>query len=315
MRPSTVNHRPPTIAISAFAAILLLGACGADDEPTGDAPIPPPTTVPQPVTVPDTSPPTTAPPTTAPPTTAPPTKAPPIDDQLYEVIATVIDDSNGPRMCFEVMDSLPPQCGNGLALVDWSWDAIDVEITQGDTTWVDQIYVAGTYAADEQTFTVDAARIPTPDDRERILMTAPIPDHSIPCPAPDGGWPERTQEWPGEEIAALDGYAGVWVSDPGVVTVKFTGDLDAAEAAVREHYTDALCVVSATYSEAELSAIQEQLLEMSSVQFLSTAIYVDATGEWVAAETIAPDPALQAAFDEEFGPGVVRLDSSLRPVE
>ena len=92
-------------------------------------------------------------------------------------------------------------------------------------------------------------------------------------------------------------------------------DLVAAEAAVREYYSDALCIVAASHSAAELAAIQDQLLSMSSVELLSTGIYVDASGEWLEAETIAPDPARQAAFDDEFGPDVVQLTSRLRPVD
>jgi hypothetical protein len=210
---------------------------------------------------------------------------------------------------------LPPQCGSGVQLVDWSWDAITVERAQNGTTWVDQIYITGTYDDIAQAFTVDEARLPTDEDRARLLLSNPLPDFSVPCAPPAGGWPARTQEWPGDQIAALDGYGGAWIDDPGqVMTVKFTGDLDAAEAAVRAHYTDPLCVVGAAHTQAELSAIQQQLHAMSSVQVLSSAIYVDASGEWVAATTFAPDPARQAAFDEQFGAGVVRLNSVLQPV-
>ena len=139
-----------------------------------------------------------------------------------------------------MLESLPPQCGTGVALVDWSWDAIDVERVQGGTTWVDQIYLTGRYDPAAQTFTVEETRLPSDADRERLLLSRPMPDFTVPCPPPEGGWPARTQEWPGDEIAALEGYAGAWIDEAGpVMTVKFTGDLGAAEAAIREHYTDA----------------------------------------------------------------------------
>jgi hypothetical protein len=147
------------------------------------------------------------------------------------------------------------------------------------------------------------------------LRSDPLRDLSVPCAPPDGGWPARTQEWPHAQIAALDGYAGAWLGDPGqVMTVKFTGDLVAAEAAVREHYTDALCVVGAEHSLAELSAIREQLHVMSSLQWLESWISFDASGEWISFTTIAPDPASQAAFDAQFGSGIVRLSSWLQLV-
>jgi len=53
---------------------------------------------------------------------------------------------------------------------------------------------------------------------------------------------------------------------------------------------------------------------MSSVQFTWSALYADATGEWLEIGTIAPDPERQAALDEQYGPGVVRLTSGLRPL-
>ena len=113
----------------------------------------------------------------------------------------------------------------------------------------------------------------------------------------------------------IPGYAGSW-EDPThqVVTVKFTGDLEAAEAAVRQYYGDALCVVPAQHSKDELIAIENQLMGMSSVQFTWSALYADATGEWLEMGIIAPDPDRQAAFDEQYGPGVVRLTSGLRPI-
>jgi hypothetical protein len=98
------------------------------------------------------------------------------------------------------------------------------------------------------------------------------------------------------------------------MTVKFTGDLAAAEAAVGEVYSGSVCVLPASRDAAELQAIQEQLSQMSSIQFLSIAVQVDAAGESVVAEVIAPDPDRQAAFDAEFGQGVVRLLPRLRPI-
>ncbi|HZB41509.1 MAG TPA: hypothetical protein VE487_11110 [Ilumatobacter sp.] len=316
-----VMRRASRIAPAAFAAILVLGACGSDGDGDGASEQSPPTPIVSSDEEPATTqppPPTTQPrPTTGPPPTTVPVSPPPTvpHDQVYELIGTVIEESDGPRLCYMVLESLPPQCGGGVALVDWSWDAITVERVDTDVTWVEQIYVSGTYDDAAQTFTVGAARLPTDEERERLMGRQPFPDLSVPCAPPDGGWPALTHQWPGEEIAALDGYAGAWVNEgQPVMTVKFTGDLATAEAAVREHYSGPLCVVAAEHSHAQLSAIQQQLQEMSSIQFLGSSIYVDASGEWVAAETFAPEPARQAAFDEQFGAGVVRLSSLLQPV-
>jgi hypothetical protein len=306
-----VMKRTSRLVSGTLAAVLVLGACGSDDDAANEQPpaTPAETAADQPVATTSTTEPH---PDTVPPSSPPPTVP---DDQLYETISSVIEDSSGPRLCFEVLESLPPQCGIGVALVDWSWDAIAVEINQNGVTWVDGIYVTGTYDDAAQTFTVDEAGLPTDDDRERILMSEPLPDFTVPCTPPEGGWPARTQEWPGEAIAALEGYAGTWSDDLGqVMTVKFTGDLHAAEAAIRERYTDGLCVVAAEHNAAELSAIEEQLRAMSSLQILSTEIHVDASGEWIKAETVAPEPERQSAFDEQFGPGVVQLRSRLQPI-
>lgn len=56
----------------------------------------------------------------------------------------------------------------------------------------------------------------------------------------------------------------------------------------------------------ELVAISNQLMSMSS------QVYADATGEWIEAGVIVPDPERQAALDEQYGEGVVRLTPRLR---
>jgi hypothetical protein len=274
-------------AAAATVAVLVGGLVVIANRDSGDdigADVPSVTTVPHPDTVPGTS----APPSTV---VASPTQ--------YETIGAVVDGGSGAQLCFVVLESLPPQCGDGLSLADFSWDAIDVEQSQNGTTWVDSIYLRGTYDPGVGSFVVVEARIPTDEERER-LTGGPALDFSVPCPEPEGGWPARNQEWPGEQIAAIEGYAGSWVDESQqVMTVKFTGDLAAAEQAVREYYSDALCLVAAQHTEQELLAIQNQLMSISSVQFTSVGIYVDATGEWVQADIAVPDPQRQAAFDAE----------------
>jgi len=155
------------------------------------------------------------------------------------------------------------------------------------------------------------------DDRVRLLAASGYrePDFSVPCAEPSSGWPARRAEWPGQQIAALDGYAGAWVDESQqVMTVKFVGELDAAEVAVRRYYPDALCIVAAERTETELTAIQRQLMALSSVRVLSSNVVVDATGEWVEATIVAPNPALQASLAAQFGESAVRIVSTLVPV-
>jgi hypothetical protein len=320
-----VIKRAAGVVSATVVAILGLAACGSDggrtaEQPTStavessddrsDATSVTTTTAPRPDTIPTLSPSTSSPSTSS---SSPSSTVP--DDQEYETIATVVEQPDGPHLCFDMPDSSPPRCGAGLALVDWSWDAIGFEHVQDGTTLVDQVYVTGAYDPAAQTFTIDEARAITDADIARIRPSRPLPDYRVPCPPPDGGWPAVTNPWPGDEIAALDGYAGAWIDEGRPVwTVKFKGDLEPAKAAISEHYTDAVCVVGASHSAAELSAIAEQLQAMSSLQVLSTAPYVDASGEWIEAGVIAPDADRQSAFDDEFGPGVVRLVPFLAPV-
>jgi hypothetical protein len=246
-------------------------------------------------------------------TQLPPATTSPSVPQLYETVTTVLESpEHGPELCLGgVAESFPPQCG-GPAIEDWSWDTIDGAQSANGTTWA-EAYVAGTWDPERQVFTVTEARPPNDADRERLAR--PQSDFSVPCPEPAEGWPARNQEWPGDQVTAIDGYAGAWLDDSQqVMTVKFTGDTAQAEAAVRAIYSDALCIVPAAHTEAELLDIQGQLMAMSSVQFMWSAVVVDATGEWVEAGVIAPDPERQAAFDAEWGAGVVRLVPQLLPI-
>lgn len=330
LRPTTrrtVNSAPRRhslrlLAPIAVASALVLGACGDDsttsDEPNPTTPATPAPTEPTPTPEPTEPSPTDPGPTEPGPTEPAPTTEPPgpVDDGPYETIQAIIDDGTGPKLCFLVLESLPPQCGDGIDLVDWSWDSIDVEQVDGSATWVDQIHLTGTYDRDANEFTVEAARVPTDEDRERLLFDRPLPDYSNPCEVPEGGYPERTEDWPMEQIEAIDGYAGTWV-DPSerVIIVAVTGDLAEAEAAIREVYSEGLCVVAAERSQAELEAIQAELAAADTPTVLSSSIYVDASGERVEAVVVAPDAELQASFDAEYGEGVVVLDSILTPVE
>jgi hypothetical protein len=279
--------------------------------PTVPATAPTTAALPVPDTAPDAA--TVTAPPTAPPTTAPAVAQPPAE---YDVIAPVLETAErGTQLCLGqwMIAATPPLC-DGPELQGWSWDAVGGGNIVTSGTWA-EAYVVGTWDTEAQVFTVTDARTPTAAEHESFAASATHPDFSVPCPEPAGGWPARTHEWPEEQIHMLPGYAGSW-EDPGhqVVTVRFTGDLNAAEAAVRQYYDDALCVVPAQHSMDELVAISNQLLSMSSVKFLWSQVYADATGEWVEAGVIVPDPERQAAFDEQYGEGVVRLTSRLRPL-
>jgi hypothetical protein len=238
-------------------------------------------------------------------------------DAVADTIAAVLDTAEHvPALCLGqwiIGGEMPTTCV-GPVLTNWSWDLVDGEQSAGDTTWA-VAYVTGTWDPSTQLFTVSEARTPTGADKARFAADTPRSDLSVPCPEPVGGWPARNQEWPEEQIHAISGYAGSW-EDPThqVVVVKFTGDLEAAETAVRQYYGDALCVLPAQHSKEELVAIENQLMSMSSTQFMWSALYADATGEWLEMGVISADPDRQAALDQEYGEGVVRLTPGLRPL-
>ncbi len=237
------------------------------------------------------------------------------DAQHYETVATVLESAeHGPELCLAgVAESYPPQC-SGLPLAGWSWDVLEGEQSANGTTW-GEAYVAGTWDPAAHVFTVTSARIAEDADRERLQVAAQ-PDFSVPCPAPEGGWPARNQEWPGEQISAIEGYAGAWVDESQqVMTVKFTGDLEAAEAAVRQYYSDALCV-RPRRSHRSGTAPDPRPADGDEQRPVPVELGVSSTppGNGWRSSAIAPDPERQAAFDAEWGPGVVRLVSQLHPM-
>lgn len=262
-----------------------------------------------------------APGSTAPET--PVTTAPtaPTDDAVYETAGTVIDTAEtGPMLCLSTLDSLPPQCGGGIPLAGWSWDDVEGEQEQGGTVWSESpaLFIRGRFnPATGPAMTVLEVRPLTDADRERWSAAgAPRePDFSVPCPEPAGGWPTAasgSSAWPGEAVEQLDGYAGSWIDrSQRVYTVKIVGDVVAAEAAIRRLYDGAVCVVEGRFTVPELLEIQDTLMALSSVQVLSSSVMYDASGEWVEATVIVPDPALQDRLDAEYGAGVVRLTSQL----
>jgi hypothetical protein len=252
--------------------------------------------------------------TVAPATTPPVTS--PAEPQIVEALYTVLEGpDHGPQLCLSgIFDSAPPQCSDPVDLVGFSWDSIDDEDSAGEGVTRGTPYIKGEYDSVANTLTVIEHRPGNNDDAARIHATIHQADHSTPCEPPAGGWPAGNAEWPGEQIAAIDGFAGAWAETGHPMTVKFTGDLAAAEAAVRQYYNDAVCIVPATHSLSELTQARTRLLDMDG-PFITVDVIVDATGEWVEAVIAGPRPDLQAAIDSMVGPGVVRLRPMMIPVD
>ncbi|WP_147255760.1 hypothetical protein [Streptomyces sp. PT12] len=100
---------------------------------------------------------------------APPENPPPVD-QEYRASGTVLQSPDrGPVLCAGVAESFPPQCGGGVELARWDWDAVEAESEQG-TTWGD-FELTGTW--DGETFTVTGTG---PPSRPAEWPAAPAPD-------------------------------------------------------------------------------------------------------------------------------------------
>ena len=249
----------------------------------------------------------------------------------YEVNATVLESpEHGPELCLGVLDSYPPQCGSGHAVLGWSWEAAGGEQSANGTTW-GEYHLVGTWDGDAFTLTEPAgAQEPG----------GPLPANFVsPCPEPQGGWtpvdPARTtfETWmaANEVAAALPGHAGAWVdqspnpvfanevlvgsemaaNDPLllVLNVSTTGSVAEAEARIREVWGGALCVSAAQRTLADLERIAN---ELDGPGLLSVSVNVFENR--VDATLIAPDDTTQAEFDALYGAGTVVIDSWLQPV-
>jgi hypothetical protein len=247
--------------------------------------------------------------------------------QIYQVSATVLEaPGTGPQLCQSVADSYPPQC-SGPEVVGWDWADVTAESASG-TTW-GSYRLTGTW--DGQRFTLTGT--PEPDVGPDV---GPAPDTELvdlttPCQTPAGGWrvldPDTaTMDALNEAVSRAahePGYAGSWVdqstlagggNDPSrtVLNLRFTGDLAAAEQAIRQFWGGPLCVTGAERTDAELLDIQQRLhVELPDLVLGSG---VDPVANAVTAQVVVVDPDLQRELDQRYGAGAVILQGWLRPV-
>ncbi len=245
----------------------------------------------------------------------PPVAAP---DRRLVARATVLDDGSGPELCLgPVMESYPPQCG-GLPIDGWTWPDHGTERHNG-VTW-GSFAVVGTY---------DGGRFATEEviDDKKAAASFPResePNFNSPCPEPSGGWrapdPDRSTVEDQEKVFAvaqrLPGYAGAWLDDRGrrsqdplttVVNVQVTGDVDAAEAKLREVWGGPLCVSQAEHTEKELAQITAEVMSRPG------ALHASHSRGVVYASVDYDDGTLQHELDQKYGTGLVEVHSALQP--
>ncbi|MBA3524811.1 MAG: hypothetical protein H0T85_09725 [Geodermatophilaceae bacterium] len=233
----------------------------------------------------------------------------------YRVVATVLESpGHGPQLCNAVAQSYPPQCG-GPDIIGWDWTRLGAESASG-TTWGDYV-LTGTWDGAALTLT-EPPRVPTDADRPADVDY----DFSSPCDPPAGGWVGPDPARAGDErigqaataAVTVPGYGGLWIDTaPGVtvLNVTTTGDRTAMETAMRDVWGGALCVSDTPNDEATLLAAQRAISGRDGV--LSSGPDV-VTGR-LQVQVLIATGTLQSALDDEFGAGVIVLQSMLTPID
>lgn len=272
----------------------------------------------------------------------PPTVPAPDPGQLYEADGILLEDAgHGPELCLgAVLLSLPPQCG-GVPLANWDWNAVDGKQSGSGTTW-GEFHVVGTY--DDGILTVTEVGPADPDGLE--IGQGTVRSFATSCPEPAGGWPAA--EWgvameedfaAGASIArARPDHVALWVDYAGdltpeevdqmmvegepvakIMNVVVTGDVAETEAAIRKVWRGPLCVVQHEgRTQKELAAIRAEAERFIQEELGLETTWSSEGDVGLAAEVgvvIDVDGAGQAALDERYGPGLVKLFPGLRPVE
>lgn len=222
-----------------------------------------------------------------------------------------------------VLQSLPPQCGDGVTVQGWDWSGLGAD-TAGGVSF-GEVEVVGRWDATASTLT--ATRPPAPP-----AQRSPDPggerDYTTPCPEPAGGWESLAPTDPARAdfgaayaaVAAVDGYLIAWMDrNPGsarptyaVLNVRTAGDVAAMEAAARQHWSGPLCVTGgAERSAAELDAIRAEV-EAAHPE-LAPLNLDEWEGRVVGVTWVAPD-GLQDELDAAYGEGLVQITEFLEPV-
>jgi hypothetical protein len=230
----------------------------------------------------------------------------------YTTTAYVLEaQDHGPQLCWILMHTNPPQCHEGIEVVGWDWTGLDGSEAFEGTTW-GQYVVIGTY--DGTRFTVTEPPTPAPPPAPEPGL---IP--STPCAAPPQGWGVIDAATTGEEALsaaiayaeAQPDYAAVWL-DSSILNIRFTGNLESHERALRAIWGGALCVSMGERTAAELETIRAALYdELSPIVRSSAASLVRGR---VHLEVVVDD-GLQQRLDDRYGPGLVEVFPLLVPTD
>lgn len=252
----------------------------------------------------------------------------PVADGPVTARAIVLDDGDGAVLCLGGVDtSLSPRC-DGLPIEGWDWSAAPGEVEKARGVRWGEWEVTGTF--DGTTFALtEAPAIPAPLGFDEVEP----PLEPTVCVPPKEGWevvdPEKTNEEAFdaalEAVAELPDVASVTVdrsgnprspeqAGPGIafvtdwlLHVTVLEDPDRAEAVVREHWGGPLCVTTALYTEADLHRIQRELRDLPGM--LSSGGGLNG----IQVRVVYDDGSIQAWVDQEYGAGIVTVESALAP--
>jgi hypothetical protein len=171
------------------------------------------------------------------------------------------------------------------------------------------------------------------------------PVEPIPCPEPDGGWGGFGADHPfpgsvvgagapsGDVQALVAGepdFAGLWMggavrTDTGwdtsvqVPVVAFTGDLERHEADIRTIYTGPLCVTSARFDAAELTAAANAITQDGDRMAAAGITFLGGGATQgrnvVSVHVLLADQETVAWFTSQHPAGMIEVWGWLQPVE
>ncbi|EAP99993.1 hypothetical protein JNB_07479 [Janibacter sp. HTCC2649] len=237
--------------------------------------------------------------------------------------------TTAPVLCIgAVLESYPPQCAGGVGLVGWDWADITGETVHGPITWIDTVYVTGTYA--DGTFTLK--RPPSDFPPAGAVVEAPTARTPYPqlCDDPLRGAADssasgvradnRAKDALSKHLETMDGYVGSWVSGRrgASMNVLVTGDAERAHAEARTLWAGNLCVAQRDVAtHANMLAAQKALMSATvpAHQCLSSGLGPD--GQLGVGVTLA-DPATVAEIHRVVAPWLspddVKIWARLRPL-
>jgi hypothetical protein len=248
----------------------------------------------------------------------PPAATEPAPGRLYQVSATVLEDkSHGPMLCLAgILLSLPPQCGN-VPITNWDWRGVKAERMNGTVSGA--YHLVGRY--DGKTFTVVELG---PYDPDFEPDDGTYPEPTSPCRNAAGG--------PQEDAPAADAYARSrpdyvtsWVTHldgreagPVILNVMFSGSRERHGEARWKAWTVSICEIERNDQTArELARIRREVeaslgelgLQMlwSSGPDIEPIIQIGVVAD--------PEGKAQTTLDARYGPGVVRLEPALKPLQ